>query len=342
MFRKLFLNTPDKVDRRQRRMFAFLIWVLLYTILFIPWLGANWKLVMSVPAIEIFTMVTIFVINDKVLTILLRKKYLTIYVLLILITIGGLAYVTGHLETKIIAHFDSEELYKPHQLIIKNSVLMVYAIFVSTITTLALRDYDDKEAHNKLLAERNEMELKFLKMQINPHFLFNALNNIYSMSVTEDKNSSEAIMRLSSMLRYILDNNTGFVNIEEEVEHLNNFLEFQRLCSEGEDNINFESRIIDKNIKIPAMLLQPLVENCFKHGNTSCDEPVDIFIKAENGRVDFVSSNKICMNGDIPKSGIGLKNVVSRLELYYPKNFSLENTQENGIFAIKLHINTNA
>lgn len=340
MFRRLFLNTPQKVDRRQRRMFAGLIWVLLYTILFIPWLGSNWKLVMSVPAIEIFTMITIFVLNDKVLTILLKKRLLTIYVLLIIVIIGGLAYLTGHLETFIISHFDTDEPYKTHQLVIKNSVLMIYSVFVSTITTIALRDYDDKEAHTRLLAEKKEMELKFLKMQINPHFLFNALNNIYAMSVTEDKNSSEAIMRLSSMFRYILDNNTGFVNIEQEVEHINNFIEFQKLCSEDEDNINFNSTITDKSIKIPSMLLQPLVENCFKHGKASDKESIDVSLTATDGKIHFVTSNKICNNTDLQTSGIGLKNVTNRLELYYPHNFSLESTQENSIFAINLYINT--
>lgn len=342
MFRKLFLNTPEMVDRRKRRMFAFLIWVLLYTILFIPWLGSNWKLVLSVPALEILIMVTIFVINDKVLTILLQKRFLTFYILLIIIIIGGLAYLTGHLETFIISQFDTGEMYKPHQLIIKNSVLMIYAVFVSTITTIALRDYDNKEAHTKLLAEKKEMELKFLKMQINPHFLFNALNNIYSMSVTEDKNSSEAIMRLSSMFRYILDNNTGYVNIQQEVEHLQNFIEFQELCSEGEDNINFNSTITDTSIQIPSMLLQPLVENCFKHGKSSDKESIDVSLTTENGHIYFVTSNQICSNTDLPKSGIGLKNVINRLNLYYPNHFSLESTQENSIFAIKLHIDTNA
>lgn len=340
MFRRLFLNTPQQIDRRQRRMFAGLIWVLLYTILFIPWLGSNWKLVLSVPAIEIFTMITIFVLNDKVLTILLKKRMLVIYVLLIIIIIGGLAYLTGHLETFIITHFETDEPYKTHQLIIKNSVLMIYSVFVSTITTIALRDYDNKEAHNKLLAEKKEMELKFLKMQINPHFLFNALNNIYSMSVTEDKNSSEAILRLSSMFRYILDNNTGYVNIEQEVEHIQNFIEFQKLCSEGEDNINFNSVITDKSIQIPSMLLQPLVENCFKHGKTSDHESIDVSLTAVDGEIHFVTSNKVCNKADIPPSGIGLKNVMNRLELYYPNNFSLESTQENCIFALTLHINT--
>lgn len=340
MFRRLFLNTPKQVDRHQRRMFAVLIWVLLYTILFIPWLGSNWKLVLSVPAIEIFTMITIFVLNDKVQTILLKKRLLAIYILLIITIIGVLAYLTGHLETFIISHFDTSEPYKPHQLIIKNSVLMVYSAFVSTVTTIALREYDDKEAHSKLLAEKKEMELKFLKMQINPHFLFNALNNIYSMSVTEDKNSSEAIMRLSSMFRYILDNNTGYVNIEQEVEHIHNFIEFQKLCSEGEDNINFNSVITDRSIKIPSMLLQPLVENCFKHGKTYDHELIDISLTAADGEIHFVTSNIICKNVNLPYSGIGLKNVTSRLELYYPNRFSLENTQENCIFAIKLHINT--
>lgn len=342
MFRRLFLNTPHQVDRRQRRMFAGLIWVLLYTILFIPWLGSNWKLVLSVPAIEIFTMITIFVLNDKVLTILLKKRLLAIYILLTIIIIGGLAHLTGHLETFIISQFDIEEPYKTHQLIIKNSVLMIYSVFVSTITTIALRDYDDKEAHIKLLAEKKEMELKFLKMQINPHFLFNALNNIYSMSVTEDKNSSEAIMRLSSMFRYILDNNTGYVHIEQEVEHINNFIEFQKLCSEGEDNIYFNSVITDKNIQIPSMLLQPLVENCFKHGKTSHNDSIEVTLLANDGEIYFTTSNRVCNNADLPKSGIGLKNVMNRLELYYPNNFSLESTQENSIFATKLHINTNA
>ncbi|MBE9488411.1 MAG: sensor histidine kinase [Bacteroidetes bacterium] len=340
-FRKLFLNTPKLIDRRQRRFFAFLIWVILYTILIIPWLGENYKVVFTIPAIEVISMISVFVINEKYFTKFIQQKRIFLYTFLILIFIGTVSFLVAHLEWNISNQMNINIPLKLHQLFIKNSVLMSYAVFISSMTTFALQNFDNKEQNSTLIAEKKEMELQILKMQINPHFLFNALNNIYSMSVMKDENTSEGIMKLSNMLRYVLDNKDGFVTAEQEVVYLENFINFNQLCSETECKVDFNYWIKNKKIKIPTMLLQPILENCFKHGLTGKEDYIMIELKTENNIVSFMTQNKTSSNIMTQKMGIGTQNIIKRLELYYPERFDLVTDLKNKIFTTKLTLRTN-
>ena len=325
-----------KIDRRQRRIFARFIWLILYTILFVPWLGYDYRVVFIIPALEIASMIFAFIINEKVLTFLLVRKRIVIYTILIIIIVFGVSFVMGQLEFLIASKFNVEEPLKPFQMMIKNSVLMIYSVFVSTVTTFALQNYDDREINNNLMIEKREMELKFLKMQINPHFLFNSLNNIYSMSVTEDKNTPECIMKLSNMLRYVVDNNSGFVNINREVSHLKDFIEFNRLCSDGNQRVVFDYKVSDNGIHIPAMLLQPLLENCYKHGRS--DDVIKVSLTAEKGVITFITENRVSREEAEESTGIGLQNVRKRVELHYPGKYSMEAIRNGDVFITRLII----
>ena len=115
-------------------------------------------------------------------------------------------------------------------------------------------------------AELNEAELKFLKMQINPHFLFNALNNIYALSVTNSEKTQEGISTLSQMLRYVLyDCERQKVPLQKELEYISHFIELFKLKSSKDFNINFTEEIENDSIMVAPMLFVPFIENAFKH-----------------------------------------------------------------------------
>ncbi|MEZ4930618.1 MAG: histidine kinase [Saprospiraceae bacterium] len=139
-----------------------------------------------------------------------------------------------------------------------------------------------------------EAELRFLKAQVNPHFLFNALNNIYSLSFTESKKAPEMILKLSDMMSYMLyDCKSEQVKLSAEINYLKNYIDLQQLKKEGELNIDFNIKGNVSNAFISPMLFIPFFENAFKHGNLEDTENgwLKSKLKMENGILDFHIAN---------------------------------------------------
>lgn len=177
-------------------------------------------------------------------------------------------------------------------------------------------------------SELKEAELKFLKMQINPHFLFNALNNIYALSVTNSDKTQEAISTLSLMLRYVLyDCERPEVPIRRELEYITNFIRLFKLKSSKDFNISFTEDVQDDMAMVAPMIFIPFIENAFKHSGIEKggDSFVNISLKSSGESIDFVVENSIPQK-QLTKDkhgGIGLKNVQKRLNILYPDKHKL-------------------
>lgn len=190
-----------------------------------------------------------------------------------------------------------------------------------------------------------ESELQFLKSQINPHFLFNNLNNLYSYSIEQSPKTPEIILELSGLLRYMLyECKEDFVPLTKEVEQLENFINLSEMQIEERGTVNFSTQNIQSHFKIAPLILIVFIENAFKHSTASqvddINIEVDIQLK-EAGTLQF-----ICKNSFLPKSntdslsnGIGLENVKKRLELSYPNAHQLEIKNDNNIYEVQLAIN---
>lgn len=195
----------------------------------------------------------------------------------------------------------------------------------------------------KIQKQQIENQLYYLKGQINPHFLFNSLNVLYSLAIDEKKEITNAILQLSDILRYVIyDVNADKIAIKKEIELLHNYIEFEKNRHVNNSTITFENQV-DEDLEIYPMLLLPLLENSFKHGlKSGVKNPyIDVQLTAKNKKIDFVISNnfKEILNGISKKEqGIGLKNIQENLTLIYPDKhiFSIENTQT--IFTVKLTI----
>ena len=196
---------------------------------------------------------------------------------------------------------------------------------------------------SKIEREKVEIELKALRAQVNPHFLFNSLNALYSLALKNAKETPETIIKLSDILRYVIyDSNKEKVSIKSEVELINNYLSLQEHRVDKTSIINFTTDI-QKDIDITPMLFLPLVENGFKHGvkGDVSNTFVNIKMKTTNKRVNFeIENNKgTSENPDQNKdNGIGLTNIKKRLNLLYPEKHSLIIKNDEHMFKVSLKI----
>lgn len=217
-------------------------------------------------------------------------------------------------------------------------IILSYFLFIS-LTNLS--EKNAKEARLESLVK--ETELKMLRSQINPHFLFNSLNSISSLTVTDPEKAREMVIKLSDFMRYTLSRKDEKpVSLQSELENLMLYLEIEKV--RFGDKLTTEENIGSDclDFKIPVMLLQPLYENAVKHGVYESTENVRIVTSAllRDGYIEILISNNY--ESDSAKSakgtGTGLMNVSRRLELFYGSRASIKTSKENGIYQVKLII----
>jgi LytS/YehU family sensor histidine kinase len=196
-----------------------------------------------------------------------------------------------------------------------------------------------------LIANRDKArnELSALKAQINPHFLFNNLNTIYSMAVQNDSKTKDVILQLSDFLRYVLyDTTSETISLEKEVEIIRTYVELQKARINPEITQVFLTVEGDfGNQQIAPLLLLPLAENCFKHGTGSSTGTIGIHIKLQGKELFFTTENNIARrekNGEGEQGGIGINNVEKRLNLLYPHRHQLHFEANEGVFTLELRI----
>lgn len=184
-----------------------------------------------------------------------------------------------------------------------------------------------------LLQKNREAELQFLRSQINPHFLFNTLNNIYSLVYEKSDKAPAATLRLSEMMRYMLYEKKETVPLSKEWEYINSFIELQKLRFPHEIPVEIELAGNNHDYEIPPYLLIPFVENAFKHGDFRDHSiPLKISLVIANQELVFRVQNKISYRNKDESGGIGLDNVKRRLELIFPGTHSLDTRSAGMIF----------
>lgn len=199
-----------------------------------------------------------------------------------------------------------------------------------------------KQATQKLVIEKQAAELNYLRSQTNPHFLFNTLNNIYSLARDKSELAPESILRLSKILRFMLYETGGtYIAIEQELKIINDYIALERLRYDESLHINFNYDVEDMKQALPPLLLIPLVENAFKHGvsETRHQPFVDIHLSVKQRRLTFVVKNSAdTFPGEKMKENIGLSNLRRQLELLY-KDYNLSFQQNESVFITNLKIN---
>jgi len=227
--------------------------------------------------------------------------------------------------------------------IVKMFVMIYPVTFTATAIKLLKYWYTNQKAQQVLKEEKLQAELKFLKTQIHPHFLFNTLNNIYSLSRDKSDLAPESILRLSKILRYMLYETSGpYIAIEQDLKIIDDYIALEKLRYDDSLRMYFNYDLEDIRQSLPPLLLMPLVENAFKHGvSETRDRPyVDIHLSIKNRQLLFVVKNS---TGDPAgdnkaKMSIGLSNLRRQLELLYT-DYQLDVQQGDYMFTATLKIN---
>jgi len=223
----------------------------------------------------------------------------------------------------------------------------IYVAFTSLLKFikdwLSLQDLNYKLA--KIERQKLEAELKTLKGQLNPHFLFNSLNNIYSLALIKSDKVPDLILKLSDLMRHIIyESRENFIELEKEIEFVNNFIALQKIRTPDSVQITYEKVGEVPSAEIAPLLFEPFIDNAFKHGlpgNGNADFIRINFDFTTVGFLHFTIENNYEESGSWNKknSGIGINNVKQRLKyLYAPKEYKLAVQKENNIFKVSLQL----
>lgn len=278
--------------------------------------------------------VSLFFINSLILipdVIKKRQKswlYLCFIIGLIVVTVMFKFGIAVMYSDIILEHTSrSGELFVTSypEYLIKAFFTSGFFVVVSSLLKFATDWFSNERIQRNLESQKKDMELQFLKSQLNPHFLFNSLNNIYSLAYQKSDKTADAILKLSEIMRYMIyESNDSWVALSKEVEYVQSYIELQKLrFKDGaavELTLNGE---IDNQHVVPLILIS-FVENAFKHGVANDPEdPIRINIIANQKILHFSITNKKSKTNKDAMGGVGLNNVERRLQLLYPDRYKL-------------------
>ena len=343
----------DKQKRKRGKKFLWsrdevLVWICVYLFLFMGGISHDALLAVVSSGLIVSGMVSVSLINRVLLIPHLLKphRYFLYYIfsaLLLIVSIALFAIIDSFLMPLLVDDIPSRNDAIAYS-VFKYSVFFISSFAYGNIAAQIRNNREMTKHSERLLNEKKDMELRMLRSQINPHFLFNALNNIYSMVYTQDENAPDSILKLSEMLRYVVDDcQSENVFIEKEINYIENFIDFQLMRMEGEQDISFVKEVNNPKFKFPPMILQPFVENCFKYSRigsvsgayihiTLALTDTQLMFTTRNSKAVAVASRK---NSN---TGIGIANVRQRLELSFPQSYKLEITDMPDYYQVELSI----
>jgi len=213
-------------------------------------------------------------------------------------------------------------------------------LFFSTVLKFSVDWFLNERIRRDLENQRLSAELAFLKSQINPHFLFNSLNSIYSLAYQRSETTPEAILKLSEIMRYMLyECNDNKVSLVKELQYVQNYIDLQKIRFGQKAYIDFKIEGKVENQQIVPLVLIAFVENAFKHGIASTERsPIKLLIEVDEGHLHFYIRNKKHNNNRDESGGIGLNNVKRRLNLLYPGKHNLEISDEPDTYTAELSL----
>jgi len=302
-----------------------------------------WKLALIKATFELVIIMSMYFITSYYLFPKFyesNKKYLYISIVVILV----LTLVYSLIFIYFIPEFSEPNHERP-------PVIFLYFRFFFTLgfsyligTSVSFMEKTNKLRENEkvLIEEKLETELKLLKAQINPHFIFNALNNIYSLSYMQSQKAPDSILKLSEMLRYVFyDCSKDRVPLSAEMKYVENFISFQQMKSDHQQNIILASNLDASAIEVAPMLMVPFIENAFKYSRIEeLDEAyVKMKISKSDSKIIFSVENSVPLNSKSgPGSGMGIANVKHRLQIIYPDNHELKVVDNEEVFKVILSL----
>jgi len=275
-------------------------------------------------------LVTIVYINNLVLLpFFIRKKWYFLYVFVFAL----ISFLATELYCNVFAQCGCSIMKCLSDYLWQTLVPLIFFSFI----WMLYRFIDKQEEVEIIKKEHTEMELKFLKSQINPHVLFNNLNTIYSYAIEKPDETPELILMLSDNLKHVLyESNSETISLEKEIQFIDNYIKFQRIRTEGVKQIFYTTEIDSYQHQIAPLLLITIIENAFKHSTLNSD--INITVKVKNELLEFTTTNNYD-KGKVSETNfkVGLQNLKKRLELIYKNDFEFTITK-NDVFKVSLRL----
>lgn len=345
-----FISSSFYRQVTKHNLHHFLLWILYFffwVYVLSPGLTQADFYLNSFVIVTIHALVSYFNIYFLFPNFLQKRLYLQYFIAVILsISLGSLLQAASFTALDTVA-----DEFKGDLLSIKFLLSTAMAITYTTAITMSLKlvkHWYEKERLAKELERVNtETELKYLKSQINPHFLFNSLNSIYALTLQKSDLAPDLILKLSDILRYLLyDGSEKKVSLTQELKYLKSYLELEKVRHGNRMDLEIEVLGDTDAEEIAPMLLIPFVENSFKHGlgKDMSKGYVRVMIDTTDGALKFAIANSKPLNGSEVsskkgyKGGIGLKNVKKRLKLLYPNRHRLDVKSSGSEFKVELNI----
>jgi len=275
---------------------------------------------------------------------LFRRKYF-FYGLFFCLSLAFISVQTI-LINEVYTHFGSKLYAKLAPMNISNVLVYIVDNFYLVGLATAIKFLKDSIVNRQWMEEKEKQylqtELNFLKSQIQPHFFFNTLNNLYSLTLKKSDLAPEVVLKLSALMSYMLyESNSALVPLDKEISYLRNYLDVEQLRFGQRLSVSFTLQGKTEEMNIPPMILILFIENSFKHGvkNNINKINIDISLRVENGFLRFRVENPAPEEEvSTENAGIGLKNGRRRLDLLYGDGYSLDTSTANGIYIAELKI----
>ena len=299
------------------------------------WLSASYLLVyVQIPKF----------LNEKRYLLFMVSTIITIYCFSALARFSSIYFAEPFFRENFYQESLLEILSDPLHLAIKYFPNVYVVVFLMLIIKVFKDSFEEKHKLEMIQREKTDIELKYLKAQINPHFLFNTLNNLYSLTLTKSDIAPEVVVKLSDLLDYMLHHgNEKTVYFHKEVKLLQGYIDLERLRHGNKLSISFNHSLDDPSIKIAPLILLSFVENAFKHGANSIGSKININLEVKEEELYFkvFNSKSLKLNENSStnkKQGIGFLNAKRQLELNYKDKYKLFVNESPHNYQVELKI----
>jgi two-component system, LytTR family, sensor kinase len=296
--------------------------------------------------ISVHALISYFNIYVLFTKLLKRKEYFTYVISLILtILLGCFMLAITYFNLGTISEQSKDSIWA-WEFFRTNAISISYTLAITMSLKMVKQWYERERTTQNLEKINTETELKYLKSQINPHFLFNSLNSLYALTLVKSDKAPELVLKLSEILRYVLyEAKEKYVSLDKEINYLKSYLELEKIRHGDRLKVDFNIVGETEHKQIAPMLFLTFLENSFKHGisNSTGDGYVDIGMKIDDNQLDFfISNSKPASKNDTPfNGGIGLENTKKRLDILYPDKFKLVTHDSDSTYRVNLNLELN-
>jgi len=319
-------------------------WVTYATIysLILPMGSSNWESFFIANGLLSFHAIASYFNNDFLIPRFLLTKHYLFYLTSLILGILSVCFPLMIFSSIAITNPEFESNIWSDTFFLFLVINVLFSVILTMVLKLVKQWYKDQKTTTELKKMQLETELQFLKAQINPHFLFNSLNNLYALTLSKSDAAPEFVLKLSNILRYILyESNQGKVSVRTEMDHVRDYIAVERLRLGDKVKIDVDIEEELKDELVEPMLFLTLVENAFKHSENVLpkDRFVKIFGKSINDGFRFFVENSFSQNKTSDEAGgIGLRNIKKRLVLIYPNKHDIKSSADDGVYRVDLII----